>query len=192
MTHAAALASPLGPFWVATTETGGVVRAGFGTRAEATEPFDELAHADWTSAAPAEAVRQLDAYFAGTRRTFTVELAPAGTPFQQEVWRALGAIDFGRTLSYGELAKRVGRPRGAQAVGRANGQNPVAVVVPCHRVVGADGALVGYAGGLDRKAALLAHEGAAVGPNAPSLFDERHRHRAKSATASASSARSPP
>ena len=165
MTHLATLASPMGPFWVATTEAGAVVRAGFGA------PDDGLADARRDSDAPAEAVRQLDAYFRGERTTFDLELAPEGTPFQQEVWRALGAVDFGRTLSYGELAARVGRPKGAQAVGRANGQNPIAVVVPCHRVVGADGALVGYAGGLDRKAALLAHEGAAVGPNAPSLFD---------------------
>ena len=172
MTCAAALASPLGPFWVATTDCGAIVRAGFGTRAEAVRHGpDALADADWDAAAPGEAVRQLGAYFAGTRRAFDLALAPVGTPFQREVWDALGAVGFGRTLSYGALAARVGRPKGAQAVGRANGQNPIAVIVPCHRVVGADGALVGYAGGLDRKAALLAHEGAAVGPNAPSLFD---------------------
>ena len=85
------------------------------------------------------------------------------------MWQALCEIPFGQTISYGELATRVGRPLGAQAVGRANGQNPIGVIVPCHRVVGSDGALVGYAGGLDRKEALLRHEGAAVLP--PTLFD---------------------
>ena len=162
MTHAAALDTPLGAFWVATDAAGAVVRAGFGTRADA--GLD----ADWGSGAPAEAVRQLGAYFAGERTAFELPLAPSGTPFQRAVWAALGNVRYGETESYGALARRLGRPRGAQAVGRANGQNPIAVIVPCHRVVGADGALVGYAGGLERKRALLRLEGAAVSP--PSLF----------------------
>ncbi|WP_412068924.1 methylated-DNA--[protein]-cysteine S-methyltransferase [Rubrivirga sp. IMCC43871] len=101
---------------------------------------------------------QLAAYFAGEAVAFDVPLALGGTPFQERVWAALCAIPHGETLSYGALAARLGMPGAAQAVGAANGQNPAAVVVPCHRVVGADGALVGYAGGLERKRALLALE----------------------------------
>lgn len=101
---------------------------------------------------------QLAAYFAGDAVAFDVPLALGGTSFQKRVWAALCTIPHGETLSYGALAARLGMPGAAQAVGAANGQNPVAVVVPCHRVVGADGALVGYAGGLDRKRALLALE----------------------------------
>ena len=112
-----------------------------------------------------DARRQLAAYFAGEPVAFTVPVRPAGTPFQKRVWAALGEIGHGETLSYGALAARLGQPGAAQAVGAANGQNPVAVVVPCHRVVGADGALVGYAGGLDRKRALLNLES-----RQPSLF----------------------
>ena len=103
----------------------------------------------------AEARRQLSAYFAGARSAVTVPVAPRGTPFQQRVWAALAEIPHGETWSYGALAARLGQPGGAQAVGAANAQNPIAVVIPCHRVVGADGSLVGYAGGLERKRALL-------------------------------------
>jgi methylated-DNA-[protein]-cysteine S-methyltransferase len=108
------------------------------------------------SAAPfAEAVRQLDAYFAGTLRRFDLPLAPAGTPFQREVWQALREIPYGETVSYGELARRIGRPSAVRAVGAANGQNPLSIVIPCHRVIGSDGRLVGYGGGLPAKSALL-------------------------------------
>lgn len=106
----------------------------------------------------AEAVRQLSEYFAGERRGFQLPLALRGSGFQQRVWRALLEIPFGETESYGEVAHRLGMPRGARAVGLAAGRNPVAIVVPCHRVVGARGALTGFGGGLPRKAALLAHE----------------------------------
>lgn len=102
-----------------------------------------------------DARRQLAAYFDGQPVAFDVPLRLGGTPFQERVWAALCEIPHGETISYGTLAKRVGKPLGAQAVGAANGQNPAAVVVPCHRVVGADGSLVGYAGGLERKRALL-------------------------------------
>ncbi len=101
---------------------------------------------------------QLDAYFAGDLRAFDVPLAVAGTPFQRAVWDALMAIPYGRTLSYGELARRLGRPGAARAVGLANGRNPVSIIVPCHRVIGAGGALTGYGGGVERKRWLLAHE----------------------------------
>ncbi len=102
--------------------------------------------------------RQIGEYLAGARTTFDLPLEPEGTAFQQRVWRALLEIPAGATATYGELAARVGAPTSARAVGAAVGRNPVSVVVPCHRVVGASGALTGYAGGLDRKRALLALE----------------------------------
>ena len=101
---------------------------------------------------------QLEAYFAGTRVSFDLPLSPRGTVFQQRVWAALRAIPFAETISYAELALLVGRPGAARAVGTANARNPISVIVPCHRVIGADGALTGYAGGLEAKAWLLAHE----------------------------------
>ena len=104
--------------------------------------------------------QQLAEYFAGERRTFDLELAPLGTPFQQRVWAALRAIPYGETVTYAALAQRIGRPGAARAVGLANGRNPLSIVVPCHRVVGTGGSLTGYAGGLDVKRRLLAHEGA--------------------------------
>jgi methylated-DNA-[protein]-cysteine S-methyltransferase len=102
-----------------------------------------------------EAARQVRAYFAGELRDFSLPLAPEGTPFQRTVWRALCAIPYGRTISYGDLARRVGKPGAARAVGAANGRNPLPVVVPCHRVIGADGGLTGYGEGLPIKAGLL-------------------------------------
>ena len=103
----------------------------------------------------------LDAYFAGRPVAFDVPLAPAGTPFQHAVWQALRDIPFGATASYAEIARRIGRPRAVRAVGAANARNPIAIIVPCHRVIGADGTLTGYAGGLERKRALLALEAGA-------------------------------
>ena len=111
------------------------------------------------------AKRQLLEYFDGARRDFDLPLAPAGTPFQHRVWDELRRIPYGETISYGELARRIGRPTASRAVGAANGRNPLAIVVPCHRVIGADGTLTGYGGGLPVKETLLAHErdGAAGG-----------------------------
>ncbi|MEC5215183.1 methylated-DNA-[protein]-cysteine S-methyltransferase [Actimicrobium sp. GrIS 1.19] len=104
------------------------------------------------------AARQLDAYFAGTLTRFDVPLDLLGTPFQRSVWQQLMAIEFGETVSYGTHAARVGKPQAVRAVGTAIGRNPVSIIVPCHRVVGKDGGLNGYAGGLDRKRFLLALE----------------------------------
>ncbi len=110
-------------------------------------------------AAPFERVRsQLQGYASGTLREFDLPLALRGTDFQRRVWQALCDIGFGQTISYSELARRIGSPSAVRAVGAAVGRNPVSVIVPCHRIVGADGSLTGYAGGLDRKRALLAHE----------------------------------
>ena len=106
----------------------------------------------------AEAKRQLSEYFAGERTTFDLPLAADGTAFQQRVWQELCNIAYGETISYGELARRLGEPNASRAVGMANGRNPVSIVVPCHRVIGANGKLTGYGGGMERKAFLLALE----------------------------------
>ena len=107
--------------------------------------------------------RQLEEYFAGTRRTFDLELHVVGTSFQLQVWKALRGIPYGETLSYAGLAERIGQPSACRAVGAANGRNPLPIIVPCHRVIGSNGTLVGFGGGLDVKQALLALERA----NAP-------------------------
>lgn len=105
-----------------------------------------------------EAVRQLRAYFEGDLRTFDLVLSPEGTSFQLAVWRALRGIPYGETISYGELARRIGNPNGSRAVGLANGSNPISIVIPCHRVIGSNGKLTGYGGGLKAKEWLLALE----------------------------------
>ncbi|WP_271408236.1 methylated-DNA--[protein]-cysteine S-methyltransferase [Pseudomonas sp. Q1-7] len=122
--------------------------------------------ADWQPAARQldEACRQLDRYFEGRLKRFDLRLAPRGTAFQQEVWKALQAIPYGHTTSYGALAERIGRPRSVRAVGTANGANPISIIIPCHRVIGRDGSLTGYAGGLPRKALLLKLEGVNLQP----------------------------
>lgn len=116
---------------------------------------------DWNESARgpvAEAVRQLKEYFAGKRTEFELPLAPEGTAFQRDVWRQLQEIPYGKTISYGELARRVGNPKASRAVGAANGCNPIPIVIPCHRVIGANGKLTGFGGGLPTKEALLTLE----------------------------------
>ena len=103
---------------------------------------------------------QLDEYFAGSRQHFDLPLAPRGTPFQKSVWQTLAAIPYGETISYAQLAQRVGKPTAMRAVGAANGRNPLPIVLPCHRVIGADGSLTGFGGGLPTKQFLLELEGA--------------------------------
>jgi methylated-DNA-[protein]-cysteine S-methyltransferase len=103
---------------------------------------------------------QLEAYFAGELTTFDLPMRLSGTEFQRKVWSGLQAIPYGETISYGELARRVGNPAASRAVGLANGRNPIAIIVPCHRVIGSNGQLTGYGGGIDRKVWLLEHEGA--------------------------------
>jgi methylated-DNA-[protein]-cysteine S-methyltransferase len=115
-----------------------------------------------------DTIDQLAEYFAGDRDSFDLPLEPEGTEFQRAVWNALEEIPFGETRSYGEIALAVGRPKAARAVGMANNRNPIAVIVPCHRVIGAGGALVGYAGGLERKTWLLDHEREARSANSSS------------------------
>jgi methylated-DNA-[protein]-cysteine S-methyltransferase len=123
------------------------------------------------SALLAEAQRQLSDYFAGTRRVFDLPLRPAGTDFQRRVWQVLASVPWGTTTTYGAIAARLGLPPGAsRAVGAANGANPIAIVLPCHRVIGSDGRLTGYAGGLERKARLLRLEGVATEADQDALF----------------------
>jgi methylated-DNA-[protein]-cysteine S-methyltransferase len=116
-----------------------------------------------------EAVRQLGEYFAGERRDFDLQLDPVGTPFQLTVWAALRDIPYAETINYGQLAGRVGNPNSSRAVGLANGRNPISIVVPCHRVIGANGSLTGYGGGLDRKRTLLELERRTAGDQEPQL-----------------------
>ena len=117
---------------------------------------------DWVrdDGAFARAIAQLRAYFAGELRSFELPLGPRGTPFQRRVWDALLAIPYGTTTTYGRLAEQLGDPRAVRAVGLANGRNPIPIIIPCHRVIGAGGSLTGYGGGLERKQWLLAREGA--------------------------------
>ena len=108
------------------------------------------------------AKQQLAEYFAHKRQVFTIPLAPQGTEFQQSVWECLARIPFGNVKAYGEVAKMLNKPKASQAVGGANGRNPITLIIPCHRVIGANGSLTGYAGGLERKLWLLNHEGAKI------------------------------
>jgi methylated-DNA-[protein]-cysteine S-methyltransferase len=130
--------------------------------------------ADWVrddDAAPFARVRaQLDAYFEGRLTEFDLPLNPQGTAFQLQVWKQLCDIPFGETISYAELARRIGKPKAARAVGMANSRNPISIIVPCHRVIGADNSLTGYAGGLERKRALLVHEIPARATSRDDLF----------------------
>ena len=154
--------SPIGPLLIAASERG--LRALY-MRAHRHVP--DALPANWRPAEPrdgpqgailARAVAQLDEYFAGTRTTFDLPLDVEGSPFQRTVWDGLCGIGYGETISYGTLAERIGNPKAVRAVGLANGRNPVSIVVPCHRVIGADGSMTGYGGGIDRKVFLLALE----------------------------------
>jgi methylated-DNA-[protein]-cysteine S-methyltransferase len=148
------IGSPAGPLRLA-ADAEGLRRLDFLASPRALPP-----PADWVEdAAPlADTVAQLEDYFGGRRREFTMPLAPEGTEFQRGVWRQLCTIPYGTTISYAELAARVGNPKASRAVGLANGQNPIAIINPCHRVIGANGKLTGYGGGLPLKEKLLALE----------------------------------
>lgn len=134
------------------------------------DPLPESRIGQPDQSATAEAVAQLRQYFAGERTVFDLPLAPVGTPFQLKVWQELRAIAYGHTISYAELARRIGQPTAARAVGLANSKNPISIVVPCHRVIGASGALTGYASGVARKRWLLHHE-RALGEPQPGLLE---------------------
>jgi len=145
--------SPVGPLVLAASDAGlHHVLFGNSKRAKLDPEWRE-------DAAPSrEAVQQLRAYFAGELEDFDLRLAPEGTDFQKNVWHKLRGIPYGGTISYGELAKRVGNPKASRAVGAANGQNPIPIIIPCHRVIGSDGKLTGFGGGLPIKEKLLALE----------------------------------
>jgi len=163
--------SPLGPVTLAADTRGTLVYLGFGERdprsrlLEALDPEAGALALDPAVLAPAR--RQLEAYFRGELRQFDLPIAPRGTPFQLRVWAELLRIPYGATISYGELARRLGDPKLTRAVGAANGANPISIIVPCHRVIGADGSLTGYGGGLEVKRGLLALE---RGPVSGQLF----------------------
>ena len=126
---------------------------------------EPTARVDAPAAILRAAAAQLRDYFAGVRTSFDLPLAPTGTPFQRTAWEVLRGIPFGTTISYGEQARRLGDPLKARAVGAANGRNPIPIIVPCHRVIGADGSLTGFSAGVERKAWLLRHEAAIRGHN---------------------------
>lgn len=152
------LSTPVGRLTLAANESA-VTRISFGDRPpkgnRSEAEASEILTVETAGPLLRQAARELEEYFAGTRRTFTFPLSAAGTPFQQRVWEALRAIPYGETRTYGQIAATVGNPRASRAVGMANNRNPIAIVVPCHRVVGSNGALVGYAGGLTVKQTLL-------------------------------------
>jgi methylated-DNA-[protein]-cysteine S-methyltransferase len=143
--------SPVGPLALTVDDDGAVTRIGFGAGGVSDDPrFDAV-------------VTQLNEYFAGKRSAFELDLRPdGGSPFERRVWAALLEIPYGETASYGEVAARIGHPGKARAVGRANGRNPIAIVCPCHRVIGSDGSLTGYGGGLENKRTLLDLEAGAL------------------------------
>ncbi|MEA2490518.1 MAG: methylated-DNA-[protein]-cysteine S-methyltransferase [Acidobacteriota bacterium] len=149
--YASMLDTPIGALTLVVNEEGALVRCTF---AEDAWPQD----ATRDDARCAAVATQLTEYFAGTRREFDIPLALEGTEFQRAVWTALLDIPYGTTTTYGELARRIGRPSAVRAVGAANGANPIPVIVPCHRVIGSNGTLTGYGGGLPRKQQLLALE----------------------------------
>lgn len=161
MTCYARFSTPLGTLLA--TAAGGALT---GLYFDRQQYFPAIA-ADWredAAAAPLqECARQLEEYFEGRRDAFDLPLAPEGTQFQCRVWQEIARIPFGETISYSELARRAGAPGSARAAGAATGRNPISIVVPCHRVVGSDGSLTGYAGGLERKTKLLEIEGALQG-----------------------------
>jgi methylated-DNA-[protein]-cysteine S-methyltransferase len=149
--------SPVGPLTLV-AEDGKLTSLFMDAQRHAPDPASFGEPADPADEPFASAAAQLAAYFAGQLTEFDLPLAPSGTPFQLQVWEALQQIPYGSTMSYGQLADKLGRRNASRAVGLANGRNPISIVVPCHRVIGSDGSLTGYGGGLDRKQFLLGLE----------------------------------
>ena len=156
------LETPIGTLLIAGDDAA-VHRIAFPQRNRAAKPEPEWQQSQ--RGPVGEAMRQLREYFAGKRADFDLPLAPEGTVFQRSVWRQLQQIPYGETISYGELARRVGNPKASRAVGSANGANPLPIVIPCHRVIAGDGTLGGFGGGLPTKQTLLALEGRASATN---------------------------
>jgi len=149
-----AISSPIDDVIIQATENG-VSYVGFYPKTHYTHtPVEQV-----TNEAVLICVQQLKEYFNGQRKTFNVPLDTQGTPFQNGVWQALLSVPFGKTMTYGDIAKQLNNPKAVRAVGAANGKNPISIIVPCHRIIGANSKLTGYAGGLERKSWLLKHEG---------------------------------
>ncbi|WP_448548441.1 methylated-DNA--[protein]-cysteine S-methyltransferase [Thalassotalea fusca] len=148
--------SPLGEIAISANEQGITALAFQRGSAPIVEPIEKQENPELFK----EVSKQLDEYFTGKRKSFDLPLAPEGTAFRQQVWQALLEIPFGETRSYGWLAKHINNPKAVRAVGGANGANPIALIIPCHRVIGSNNKLTGYAGGVEFKAALLEHENA--------------------------------
>ena len=161
MTRYAKFLTPLGAV-LATAEGGFVTSVNF-IAAKSAPPLGKDWEEDPNSSPLKECAEQLADYFAGTLQRFDLPVAPRGTPFQERVWREIERVPFGQTITYSELASRAGAPGSARAAGAATGRNPIWIVVPCHRIVGVDGSLTGYAGGLERKRKLLEIEGVLQG-----------------------------
>ena len=159
--------TPVGDFSVALDANGAVIATAFGGVVELRPRFaaDELEQAPERTASVR---REITEYFFGARQQFTLKLSPSGTPFQQSIWTALQQIPFGETRTYGGLATSIGNPNASRAVGRANAMNPICLIVPCHRVIGGDGALTGFAFGEEIKQRLLEHEKAVLQANVAS------------------------
>ena len=167
MMFSGSFSSPIGVLWAAVDGDGTVKRFSFGRYGIPADAIED-------KAAIAPVREQVEEYFAGDRKTFDLRLEPDGTEFQRDVWNGLLAIPFGKTLSYGQLAEKVGYAGAFRAVGAANGANPIALIIPCHRVIGSDGRLTGFGGGIPTKAALLAHEGV-ISPDLAARADRRTR-----------------
>lgn len=144
--------SPIGTLEL-TSEANSLVELSFVDGAESVKPQPKQ------SGILSQAVAQLNEYFDGKRRAFDLPLSPEGTAFQKEVWKSLGKIPYGQTITYGKLSEQLGNPKAIRAVGTANGSNPIPIIIPCHRVVGSGQKLTGYSGGIERKRWLLWHEG---------------------------------
>jgi len=153
--------SPIGPLEVSGTSEGIVSVTFVKTRLPNDRNLPECVK---------EGIRQLEEYFKGARKNFSLKLLLQGTPFQKLVWQRLKKIPYGKLASYGEVAKAIGKPNAYRAVGNANNKNPIAIIIPCHRVIGSDGTLVGYGGGLWRKEWLLDHENPSLHPWVPNLY----------------------
>jgi methylated-DNA-[protein]-cysteine S-methyltransferase len=152
------LPSPVGELLIAVRDQR-LLHVGF---AEERHPYPRQGEWRQSSERVADARRQLQEYFSGKRQQFDVDLLPIGTDFQRQVWAELSRIPYAQTISYGELARRIGNAKAMRAVGLANGRNPIPIVVPCHRVIGANGSMTGFGGGIDRKRWLLEHEARAI------------------------------
>ena len=157
-TYTCTVPSPVGPLTLVSNERALLELSWDGDRNDHRPSLVHSAIVDASHPVLAQAARELEEYFAGRRQAFTVHVEAAGTEFQHRAWEVLRGIPYGETISYGEQSRRLGNPRAVRAVGGANGRNPVGIIVPCHRVIGADGSLTGFGGGVDVKRWLLDHE----------------------------------